>query len=155
MTTSTRTAGVAAAVAASAVLGLAAAGPSAAAGDDSGTLRFDVVFSPPSYTDLGDPGLSAADVLVFHDQLFRNGAQVGHEVGSCVLVEASGLSNCTGVVTLDGRGTVTFAFENAPPPEKTLAITGGSGDFRSASGDGTLVENGDGTGTLTLSVRDR
>jgi hypothetical protein len=158
MTTSTRIAGTAAAVAASAVLvgaALATAEPSAAASDDSGNLRFDVVFSPPSYTDLGDPGFSAADVLVFHDQLFRNGHEVGHEVGSCVLVEASGLSNCTGVVTLDHRGTVTFAFENAPPPEKTLAITGGSGDFRNAGGDGTLVENGDGTGTLTLSVSRR
>jgi hypothetical protein len=158
MTTSTRIAGGAAAVAASTALvlaTLAAAQPSAAASDDRGSLRFDVVFSPPSYTDLGDPGFSAADVLVFHDQLLRNGAEVGHEVGSCVLVEAAGLANCTGVVTLDGRGTVTFAFENAPPPEKTLAITGGSGDFRNAGGDGTLVENGDGTGTLTLSVRDR
>jgi hypothetical protein len=159
MTTSTRIAGGAAAVGASAVLVLAAVvvgGPSAAAGgDDENTLRFEVEFSPPSYTDLGDPGFSAADVLVFHDELLRDGSQVGHEVGSCVLVEASGLANCTAVVTLDGRGTIAFAFENAPPPEKTLAITGGSGDFRDAGGDGTLVEHGDGTGTLTLSVDTR
>ena len=158
MTTSTRIAGGAAAVAASAVLVLAAvavAGPSAAASEDEDTLQFDVEFSPPSYTDLGDPGFSAADVLVFHDQLLRDGRQVGHEVGGCVLVEASGLANCTAVLTLDDRGTIAFAFENAPPPEKTLAITGGSGDFGDAGGDGTLVEHGDGTGTLTLSVDTR
>jgi hypothetical protein len=155
MTTSTRVAGGAAAVAASALLvltALAVAGPNAAAGEDHHRLRFHVEFSPPSYTDLGEPGFSAADVLVFNDHLLRDGRQVGHEVGSCVLVDASGLSNCTGVITLDGDGTIAFAFENAPPPEKTLAITGGSGDFRSAEGDGTLLENGDGTGTLTLSV---
>jgi hypothetical protein len=55
-------------------------------------------------------------------------------------------------VRLDGRGTITFAFENAPPPEKILAITGGSGDFRSAGGEGTLVEDVDQTGTLELSL---
>jgi len=158
MTTSTRIAGGTAAVAAAAVLVIAAvavSGSSAAASDDENTLQFQVEFSPPSYTDLGAPGFSAADVLVFHDQLLRNGRQVGHEVGSCVLVDAAGLANCTAVVTLDDRGTIAFAFENAPPPEKVLAITGGSGDFRNAGGDGTLVEHGDGTGTLTLSISTR
>jgi hypothetical protein len=155
MTTSTRIAGGTAAVAASAALVVAVvavAGSSAAASDDGDTLEFQVEFSPPSYTDLGDPGFSPADVIVFHDQLLQDGRPAGHEVGSCVLVDAAGLANCTAVVTLDDRGTIAFAFENAPPPEKTLAITGGSGDFRDAGGDGTLVEHGDGTGTLTLSV---
>ena len=124
-------------------------------GGDEVTLRFDVETSPFNYTDLGEPGPSAADVIVFHDTLFRDGRQVGHEVGSCVVVEPSGLSNCSAVVTLDGQGTITYAFENAPPPEKTLAITGGTGEFRSAGGEGTLVEAGNGTGTLMLSVNRR
>jgi hypothetical protein len=47
---------------------------------------------------------------------------------------------------------MTVAFLNAPPPEKTFAITGGSGTYRTAQGDGLLVEHGDGTGTLTLTV---
>jgi Allene oxide cyclase barrel like domain len=116
-------------------------------------LEFDVLTSPFNYTDLGQPGPSAADVIVFNDQLLTDGKHVGHEVGSCVLVDASGLANCTGVVTLDGVGTITFAFENAPPPEKVLAITGGTGTYRSARGEGTFRENGDGkTATLTLSV---
>ena len=116
------------------------------------TLRFHVETSPFSYTDLGETGPSAADVIVFHDTLFQDGREVGHEVGSCVLVEPSGLSNCTAVVTLDGRGTISFAFENAPPPEKTLAITGGSGTYRTAHGDGSFRESGEGTGTLVLSL---
>ena len=108
--------------------------------------------SPFSYTDLGEPGPSAADVIVFHDTLFRNGRQVGHEVGSRVVVELSGPSTCSAVVTLDGQGTITYAFENAPPPEKTLAITGGSGKYRTAHGDGTFTESGQETGTLVLSL---
>ena len=124
----------------------------AATGNDRGghTLTFDVLFSDPSYTDLGAPGFSAADVLVFHDQLHQSGNAVGDEVGSCVLVDETGLSNCSGVVQLENRGTIAFSFVNAPPPHKVLAVTGGSGDFRAVRGDGTLDENGDGTGTLVL-----
>ena len=127
-------------------------GSRGSAGDEV-TLEFAVVTSPFSYTDVGVPGPSAADVIVFNDVLEQDGRPVGHEVGSCVLVDPSGLANCTAVVTLDGQGTIAFAFENAPPPEKTLAVTGGSGDFRAVRGDGVFVETGDGTGTLTLRVR--
>jgi hypothetical protein len=114
------------------------------------TMTFHVLFAPFNYTDLGAPGPSAADVIVFHDQLLQNEEAVGDEIGSCVLVDATGLSNCTGVMQLEDRGTITFSFVNAPPPHKILAVTGGSGEFRTARGDGTLDENGDGTGTLVL-----
>jgi hypothetical protein len=123
-------------------------------GDNPGrsNTTFHVVFSPFNYTDLGVPGPSAADIIVFHDQLQQDGATVGDEVGSCTLVDADGLANCTGVIRLGERGTLTFAFVNAPPPHKVLALTGGSGQFRNARGDGTLDENGDGTGTLVLRI---
>jgi hypothetical protein len=130
---------------------VASAGPDES-DDDRRTLTFHVEFSPLSYTDLGEPGFSYPDAIVFRDELFDDGERVGHEIGSCVLVDSAGTANCTGVVTLDGRGTITFAFENAPPPEKVLAITGGTGDFRSAGGEGTLVEDADQTGTLELSL---
>jgi hypothetical protein len=161
MPRSVRVLAIGAAVAASAlVVGVATASadPDPSGDDDDPgrghevTLRFHVETSPFSYADLGEVGPSAADVIVFHDTLFQNGREVGHEVGSCVLVEPSGLSNCSAVVTLDGRGTISFAFENAPPPEKTLAITGGSGKYRTAHGDGSFRESGEGTGTLVLSL---
>ena len=119
------------------------------------TLEFDVETSPFNYTDLGAEGLSAADVIVFHDRLLREQREVGHQVGSCVLVDETGLANCTGVVTLDGQGTIAFAFENAPPPRKALAITGGTAAFRTARGDGVFVEHGDGTAALTLRLSRR
>lgn len=122
-------------------------------GTSGHTLTFDVRFSPFNFTDLGDPGPSAADVIVFHDRLRMGNKAVGDEVGSCTLVNAHGLANCTGVVRLRERGTITFAFVNAPPPHKVLAVTGGSGHFRTVRGDGTLDENGDGTGTLVLRIR--
>jgi hypothetical protein len=137
---------------AASVLLLQGSALSAATGNDQGgrTMTFHVLFGPFNYTDLGAPGPSAADVIVFHDQLLQGAKAVGDEIGSCVLVDATGLSNCTGVMQLENRGTITFSFVNAPPPHKVLAVTGGSGDFRTARGDGTLDENGDGTGTLVL-----
>ncbi|WP_448642636.1 hypothetical protein [Geodermatophilus sp. URMC 63] len=148
-------AGAALATAALVVPGAVAGADPGRGGDDGDrevVLEFHVVTSPFSYTDLGEPGPSAADVIVFSDRLQRDGADVGHEVGSCVVVDPSGLSTCTAVATLDGEGTVAYAFENAPPPEKTLAVTGGSGDYRTARGDGVFLEHGDGTATLTLSL---
>jgi hypothetical protein len=118
------------------------------------TLQFDVQFSPFAYTDLGQSGPSAADIIVFHDILLQHGHEVGDEVGSCVVVDPSGLSNCTAVIRLSEQDTLAFSLVNAPPPRKILAITGGSGSYRTAQGDGVLVEHGDAanTGTLTLHV---
>ena len=104
--TSTRTMTGGATVAAIALLlGGSALSASATAGQESSqdrTMRFHVLFSPFNYTDLGAPGPSAADVIVFHDQLQQSGKTVGDEVGSCVLVDPKqGLANCTGVVRLD------------------------------------------------------
>jgi hypothetical protein len=132
-----------------------AAGPvpahDASAGSQT-TLQFQVQFSPFHLTDIGPRGLTAGDLIDFHDVLLTNGRRVGDEVGSCVVVESNGLSNCTGVVRLGGD-TITYAFVNAPPPRKVLAITGGSGRFRTAHGDGRLVENGDAANTGTLTLR--
>ena len=132
-----------------------------AGADDAGgtrghetTLKFDVEFSPFNLVDLGEPGLSAADVILFDDVLLHDGQEVGRMAGTCVVIDATPLANCTGVITLDEQGTITLAFLNAPPPEKVFAITGGSGTYRTAHGDGLLVEFGDDTGTLTLNVVD-
>jgi hypothetical protein len=132
---------------------LASASPSTADGGHSNedvVREFDVQFSPFDYTDLGEPGPGPADLIVFHDVLLTGGVQVGHESGSCVVVDAQATASCTAVITLDDGGTIAYALENSPPPQKTLAVTGGSGTYRAAGGDGVLVENGDGTGRLTL-----
>jgi len=137
--------------------GAAATGPQSATTVDRGDsiLRFDVEFSPFKLIDIGRDGRpSDGDEIVFHDKLLQHGRQVGDELGSCVIVdETAGLANCTMVIRLV-QGKLTAAFDNAPPPTKTLAITGGTGRYRTAHGEGTLVEVGDGTGTLSLRIVD-
>jgi hypothetical protein len=122
-------------------------------------LTFDVVFSPFTLIAANnerdpDSPIALGDEIVFHDQLLANGKQVGDSLGSCVVVSVSPgiLANCTAVFRVPG-GNITAQFPNEPgPAPKDLAVTGGTGTYRDAGGDGTLVEFGNGRGTLTLRV---
>jgi Allene oxide cyclase barrel like domain len=122
--------------------------------DRSGPLlRFDVNTSPFNLIDVDRNGqLSDGDEIVFHDTLLQRGRRVGDQLGSCVIVdETEALANCTMVIRLP-QGRITAAFDNAPPPNKILAITGGTGRYRTAHGEATLVENPDQTAVLTLRI---
>jgi hypothetical protein len=150
-----------------AVAVVAAGAGSAAAASSAGpvtarprTLSFDVHFSPFAALHLNpkpDPntGFGPGDVITFHDLLFSHSRKAGDEGGSCVIVDASqALANCIEVVRLR-HGTITTQFLNAPPPRKHLAVTGGTGIYGDAGGEGTLVEFGDGTGRLTLHLLEK
>jgi hypothetical protein len=138
--------------------GIAVAGaapvPEAKGGDGGArALRFEVRFSPFQLIDVGDPGPGVGDYVVFHDQLLSGGKKVGDEGGSCPIVDAGeGLIHCTGTVRLAG-GQIAFQGLTTSAPTKQLAVTGGTGRFQSIGGEATLVENGDGTGSLTLRLR--
>ncbi len=127
--------------------------------DEPTTLHFDVRFSPQALIAANnerDPNspLALGDENVFHDLLFMDGEQVGDEVGSCVIVALTPdiLANCSLVVRL-ADGDITGQFATSPGPDpKPIALTGGTGAYRDIGGEGTLVEFGDETGTLTLEV---
>jgi hypothetical protein len=123
------------------------------------TLTFDVVFSP--FTPIAannerDPNspFALGDEIVFHDQLFANGKRVGDDLGSCVIASLTPqlLANCSMVIRLpDGNLTGQFVAVQGPEPRK-IALTGGTGTYRNAGGDGTLVEFGNDRGRMTLQV---
>jgi allene oxide cyclase-like protein len=125
----------------------------------SNTLTFDVVFSPftlVAANNARDPNspFALGDEIVFHDRLLAHARQVGDSLGSCVVVAVSPdiLANCTAVFRVPG-GNITAQFPNVPgPAPKDLALTGGTGKYRNIGGDGTLVEFGNGRGSLTLRV---
>jgi hypothetical protein len=133
-----------------------AAAPAAA---KANTLTFDVEFSPLTViaaNNVRDPDFpfSVGDEIVFRDQLLSNRKQVGDDAGSCVIVtlRPEVVANCTGVFRVPG-GTIAAQFVSMPgPAPKELALTGGTGAYRNSGGDGTLVEFGDGTGSLTMRV---
>ena len=106
----------------------------------------------PIASQAAGPSPAKSKTLVFHDQLFSGSQHVGDDAGSCVIVDVSHiLANCTMVIRLPG-GTITGQFLNAPPPHKQIALTGGTGVYDAAGGDGTLVEFPNNTGRLTLHV---
>jgi hypothetical protein len=124
------------------------------------TLTFDVVFSPftpIAANNVRDPNspFALGDEIVFHDQLFTGGKRVGDDLGSCVIAAITTqelAANCSLVIRLpDGNLTGQFIAVQGPAPRE-IALTGGTGRYRSAGGEGTLVEFGNGRGRMTLQV---
>ena len=143
-----------AAAMAAGLLAVAGGSTPAAATDSGSTLRFRVQFSPFFYLDLGEPGPSMGDQIVAHDLLFdRSGQQIGHDGVSCIITDPAGgpEAECTATFSLPG-GQLTTQFLNTPPARKHFAITGGTGTYRRARGEAILVENGDGSGTVTFNL---
>jgi hypothetical protein len=61
-------------------------------------------------------------------------------------------ANCSLVIPLpDGNVTGQFIAVQGPAPRE-IALTGGTGRYHSAGGEGTLVEFGNGQGRMTLQV---
>jgi hypothetical protein len=123
-------------------------------------LTFDVVFSPftpIAANNVRDPNspFALGDEIVFHDQLFAGGRRVGDDLGSCVIAAITSqelAANCSLVIRLpDGNLTGQFIAIAGPAPRE-IALTGGTGRYRSAGGEGTLVEFGNGKGRMTLQV---
>jgi len=128
--------------------------PATATDPTGSTLRFRVEFSPFFYLDLGDPGPSMGDQIISHDLLFDpSGRPAGHDGVSCTITDPAGgpEAECTATFALSG-GQLATQFLNTPPPVKHFAVTGGTGRYRKARGEAVLVENGDGTGTVTFNL---
>jgi hypothetical protein len=128
-------------------------------GARSKKLHFDVAFSPFSVVaanNVRNPNspFALGDEITFHDQLSAKGKRVGDEVGSCVIAELTPevIANCSMVIRLPA-GTIAGQFASSPgPAPKAIALTGGTGTYLNVGGEGTLVEFGNGTGSLTLNV---
>jgi hypothetical protein len=107
-----------------------------------------------NFLDLGDEGPSLGDQFLFQEIVRRQGEIVGDNGGVCSLTSVGeGEFNC--VVTAhfeDGQLTAQFLF--VPPTEfphrETFPITGGSGVFEGASGEGHAVLLNENRGRVTL-----
>jgi hypothetical protein len=134
-------------------------GSASAVADGKGkrnTLRLVATEIQSEFIDLGDPGPSLGDEFVFSEVLRKRGREVGTSGGVCVVTEAvppyttltfhcvATLSLERGQITL--QGLVEVQGEDDPGPF-TVAITGGTGAFRGASGEAKVFDVSD---TVTI-----
>ncbi|WP_329172909.1 allene oxide cyclase barrel-like domain-containing protein [Streptomyces sp. NBC_01477] len=90
------------------------------------------------HTDVGDPGLSVGDEFIYADKLFRDGRQIGQDGSSCQVTRLVGeeiTTNCVLSVQLpDGQITAQSLWVKGTTSVR-MAVTGGSGAYRGASGE--------------------
>ncbi|MBK9263920.1 MAG: dirigent protein [Polyangiaceae bacterium] len=92
-----------------------------------------------SVTDTGAMGDSVGDILTFANSLYdkTNTTKVGTDQGYCIRVSAGVSWECEWTAFLaDGQISVAGPFFDAK--ESTLTITGGTGAFKSATGEMAL-----------------
>jgi nucleotide-binding universal stress UspA family protein len=97
-------------------------------------------------TDVGTPGDSAGDELTFHNKVFdaKDHGVVGSDQGHCIRVDPVGGSyECLYTTSLRG-GQITVEGPFYDKRNSVLAITGGTGRYRTARGELRLLsrENG-------------
>jgi hypothetical protein len=136
-------------------------GVAAAHGDrgKSKSLRIVAVDAVEEYIDVGVPGLSLGDQFVFSETLRIDRRDVGRSGGVCTItrgVPPYDVVDAQCVVTLRlRRGQITLQGlnevqgEDDPGPFQ-LAITGGTGKFRGASGEATFRRRGEDRGVYRL-----
>lgn len=115
------------------------------------TLDYDVVFNDSLLTARSD-ALSVGDRIIVNDRLLQNGREAGNAAGVCTIVDVeASTAICTIAFTLED-GLLAVQFVNSPPPEKHFPILGGTGAYAGRLGTGTLIEHGDGTGTVRFVI---
>jgi hypothetical protein len=146
------------AIVAMAVLALV---PAVAAAHSGGkkTLRLVATEDQFEYVDLGTPGPSLGDELVFSEVLRQRGREVGTSGVVCTVTaieapyEAQTL-HCVGTLSLR-RGQITLQGlievqgEDDPGPFH-VAITGGTGAYRGAGGRATVFDISEGRSVYVL-----
>jgi hypothetical protein len=139
---------------------LFATGVADAHGGGKKTLKLVATELQSDYLDLGAPGPSLGDELVFSESLRQDGRDVGTSGVVCTVTHVvppyDGVQtfHCVGTLSLR-RGQITLQGlievqgEDDPGPF-TVAITGGTGAYRGAGGEAVVRERPSGTSVYKL-----
>jgi hypothetical protein len=93
-------------------------------------------------TDTGPKGDSPGDLLTFHNPIYdaTNTRRIGHDQGDCVRISPHrGTWECRWLTFIDGRGAIMVEGSFSDKRDTTVAITGGTMEFRNARGSAKLV----------------
>jgi hypothetical protein len=131
---------------------------SSATDDEVEVIRVTAVDVQDTFLDLGEPGESLGDQSIFSQDLFRQGEKVGTAGVVCTLVRVEPMVSATvqcvataelprGQITIQGLLTFTDG-----PSTFRLAITGGTGRYRTAHGVAIVEEVSETEDRITLRV---
>ena len=123
-------------------------------------LKLDFATLKATEVDLGEEGPSQANRFVSHVELLHDGESVGELGYDCVDIDLNGrtgfTAHCMSTASLPGgqvaaQGLITFTAD--PIQRFSLAVTGGTGDYRTARGEVRVEERfAEGAGTLTVTI---
>jgi hypothetical protein len=88
-------------------------------------------------TDTGKKGDSPGDLLTFHNVVYdaTNSHKIGHDQGDCIRISPHrGTWECRWLTFIDGRGAIMVEGAFFDGRDSTLAVTGGTMEFRNARG---------------------
>ena len=92
--------------------------------------------------DTGKTGDTPGDLLTFNNPIFdaANKTKIGHDQGDCIRISPKqGTWECRWLVFLAGRGALMVEGAFFDTRDNTMAITGGTMEFRNARGSMKLV----------------
>lgn len=100
--------------------------------------------------DIGEPGDSPGDILVFDQPLLdAQGQPIGTNSGICVRTRTGHSFQCSWTLSME-NGSIQVAGREFDQGKSSISIVGGTGRYSGISGDMTSVNNNDGTFTQTL-----
>ena len=105
---------------------------------------------PAQFIDIGEPGDSAGDVLVFDQPLLDEDMQeIGNNSGACIRTRVGHSFQCQWTLTFE-NGTIQVAGREFDQGASNISITGGTGEYSGITGEMTSINNNDDTFTQTL-----
>jgi hypothetical protein len=108
------------------------------------------------FIDEEPPGLSQGDRFVFANDLYRHGQKVGEDGGACTLTRVDGAGvatfQCLGSNALPGGHVTAQGLTNSKDTREVLAITGGTGRYKTARGEIRITEVSDKELDLTFVI---
>jgi hypothetical protein len=132
------------------------------------TLNLTIQTVQEAQLDLGPTGFTVGDRFVFSESVRRGSQQVGTDGGECTFTRlepspvpqgqepTSATANCVATIQLP-KGQVTLqglvSFSEEAGNRFTIAITGGTGAYRTAHGEATITENEDENGPDQLQLK--
>lgn len=100
--------------------------------------------------DLGEPGDSAGDIVVFDQPLLNEqGENIGNNSGTCIRTRVAHSAQCQWTLTME-NGSIQVTGREFDKATSKIAIVGGTGIYAGISGQMDSTNNDNGTFTQTL-----